>query len=387
MKTATLSELCKISSGGTPSRKQSSFFDGEIPWAKISDIEASNGTLIKTEERITQAGLDNIRNKIFPKGTLLFAIYGSIGKMAFAGCKLSTNQAILGIQNEFPNILNDRFLFRWLEYKNNDFLTDGRGIAQKNLSATYLRTLKIPLPPLAEQKRIAAILDQADRLRRQRQAALDRLSQLGQSIFYDMFGEWNNTSDKWEMVELGDKLDFLTSGSRGWAKYYSDTGAKFIRIQNVKPGHFDSSDLAYVNAPISAEAKRTKVQPGDVLMSITADLGRAAVVPDDLGLAHINQHLVILRSKSFNPHFLAHALTTPFSQRNIERKNNGGTKAGLNFSDVRTLKIIYPPKKQQDKFANRLSTYEQFGIKFKKSLDFSNTLFSSLQQRAFRGEL
>lgn len=89
-----LSDYCDISSGGTPSRKNSSFFSGEIPWAKISDIEnAENGIIFSTEEKISEDGLANIRNKLFPKGTLLFAMYGSIGKIAISGVELSTNQA------------------------------------------------------------------------------------------------------------------------------------------------------------------------------------------------------------------------------------------------------------------------------------------------------
>lgn len=93
-----LGEVAEIRSGGTPSRSKSEYYGGEIPWAKIADIEASDGPLTRTEETITDAGLKAIRGRLFPAGTLLFAIYGSIGKMAFAGRDVSTNQAILGIQ-------------------------------------------------------------------------------------------------------------------------------------------------------------------------------------------------------------------------------------------------------------------------------------------------
>lgn len=92
----SLGDLCDIQSGGTPSRAGSGLFGGDIPWAKISDLEASDGTLTQTEESITERGLEAIRGRLFPEGTLLFAIYGSIGKMAFAGCETSCNQAILG---------------------------------------------------------------------------------------------------------------------------------------------------------------------------------------------------------------------------------------------------------------------------------------------------
>ncbi|MDT8309630.1 MAG: restriction endonuclease subunit S [Bacteroidales bacterium] len=92
-----LSEVCDIQSGGTPSRLKKEFWNGEIPWSKISDIEKSDGILLETEESITVKGLKAIRNRMFNPGTLLFAMYGSVGKAAIAGIEVSTNQAILGI--------------------------------------------------------------------------------------------------------------------------------------------------------------------------------------------------------------------------------------------------------------------------------------------------
>ena len=185
-----------------------------------------------------------------------------------------------------------------------------KGSTRQRISRKNLEKIEIPLPSLPDQRRIAQILDKADALRRKRAEALTRLNSLGQSIFHEMFGAWHTERSRWDMVDLGKEMDFLTSGSRGWAEYYTETGASFIRIQNVRRGYFDLDDMAFVNPPVSAEARRTKVQPRDVLMSITADLGRAAVVPDDIGEAHINQHLAIIRNSAFNPYFLVSALTS-----------------------------------------------------------------------------
>lgn len=110
------------------------------------------------------------------------------------------------------------------------------------------------------------------------------------------------------VIKLGQTLESLTSGSRGWAEYYRDTGSLFLRIQNVRKDELDLSDVAYVQPPDTAEARRTRVQPGDVLLSITADLGRTAIIPDALGEAFINQHLSILRTGYFEPRFLSAAL-------------------------------------------------------------------------------
>lgn len=234
MTQAELGELCNIQSGGTPSRSNPEFYGGSIPWAKISDIEAAGGTITETEETITPEGLQAIRGRSFPAGTLLFAIYGSIGKMAFAGKEMSTNQAILGIQNCASDRLCERYLFRYLEARKDDLLRDGSGIAQKNLSAKYVRELKIPLPPLGEQKRIAGILDQADALRRLRTRALDKLDTLGLAIFLEMFV--NNASPNWKAVKVDDVIVNSRTGPFGsqlLVSEFVDEGIPVLGIDNV----------------------------------------------------------------------------------------------------------------------------------------------------------
>ena len=134
-------------------------------------------------------------------------------------------------------------------------------------------SLRLPLPPLLEQRRIAEVLDGAEALRAKRRAILAQLDSLTQSIFLDLFGDQTTILKKWTIKKLGELLEFLTSGSRGWAEYYAASSNLFLRIQNVRRDELLLDDIAYVTAPDTAEAKRTRVQPGDVLLSITADLG------------------------------------------------------------------------------------------------------------------
>lgn len=277
------------------------------------------------------------------------------------------------------------FLCRVLE--NYDVMPYISGSTRAKLTKGQAEKIDIPVPPLDEQKRIAAILDQADNLRRKRQRAIDRLNQLGQAIFHEMFGEWDRSGSNAEILTLGDHLDFLTSGSRGWAEYYRESGGLFLRIQNVRRDELDLNDVAYVEAPQSAEARRTRVEPGDVLLSITADLGRTAVVPNDIGEAYINQHLAIIRSRSFNPRFLSAALSSPAGQRGILKRNREGVKAGLNFDDVRSVNIPRVPLDTQHTFAERLELVDKLKSNQRLALAEADSLFTSLQHRAFRGEL
>jgi len=165
-----------------------------------------------------------------------------------------------------------------------------RGATQANVNATILSSLLLPLPSDVEQKRIAAILDKADRLRRTRRYAQQLSDTFLQSVFVEMFGEINGNSKRWNIEPLDEKISFMTSGSRGWAQYYSDSGDIFLRIQNIGRNQLLLDDLTYVRPPETAEGRRTQVRSGDVLLTVTADLGRTAVVPEQFPTADINQH-------------------------------------------------------------------------------------------------
>jgi type I restriction enzyme S subunit len=122
-------------------------------------------------------------------------------------------------------------------------------------------------------------------------------------------------------------------------------------------------------------------------LSITADLGRTAVIPYDIGEAYINQHLALLRTSHFNARFLSAALASPAGQAAIARKNRAAVKAGLNFDDIRSLEIINPPRSLQDEFQRRLSAAGWIQEKVSVQTSLFECLFTSLQQLAFRGEL
>ncbi len=285
--------------------------------------------------------------------------------------------------------LDSRFLFHWV--KTGVFVQRmvdvATGANYPAVSDAKVKASKIPLPPLAEQKRIARILDAADALRAKRREALAQLGTLIQSAFLDMFGEPVTNPMRWEVVSVGNEIGFLTSGSRGWAKYYAEDGDTFLRIQNLKDGQLDLRDIAFVNAPESAEAKRTRIEPGDVLLSITADLGRTAVVPDCITKAHINQHLAILRFTNLNPVFVSYQLASNGGQAQFDRLNREGVKAGLNFNDVKSIRLTNPPLYLQHHFAAIAESVEQHKAAQRAHLTELDTLFASLQSRAFRGDL
>ena len=246
---------------------------------------------------------------------------------------------------------------------------------------------QVMLPPLPEQRRIAAILDKADAIRRNRQGCETLAQSLARSLFREMFGDIDSITCRWSTRRLGELLSFMTSGSRGWAAHYTDSGDRFLRIQNVGNDELLLDDIAFVRPPDTTEARRTSVQPGDVLLSVTADLGRSAAVPEGIGTAYINQHLCILRAPSIEPRFLSAFFTSPSGRRQVLGRNRQAVKAGLNFDDVRSFLIPVPPIELQREFANRAAQADHLRHSFGATLLELEELFDSLVQRAFRGEL
>ena len=177
---------------------------------------------------------------------------------------------------------------------------------------------------------------------------------------------------------IGELATFLTSGSRGWAKYYSEEGHLFLRIQNVKGGNLLLDDVVRVAPPESAESRRTAVQSGDLLISITADLGRTAVVPEGLGPAHINQHLALVRLSGVNPHYVAKYLASPEGQRQFTRLNREAVKAGLNFDDIRSLEVPLPRLAEQKRIAEILDKADAIRRKLQQSLRLSDDFLRSV---------
>lgn len=156
-----LGDVAATSSGGTPSRKEPAYFGGDIPWFKIGDL--NDGVVTESEEHITPSGLKNSAARLLPAGTLLLAMYGSIGKLGVLGTEAATNQAICAIEPD-PACLTRDYLYWFLRWRRPNLLAAGFGGTQANISQTFLKLLDIPIPDLEEQRTIVARCEEASRV-------------------------------------------------------------------------------------------------------------------------------------------------------------------------------------------------------------------------------
>ena len=195
----------------------------------------------------------------------------------------------------------------------------------------------------------------------------------------------------WEKTTIGAKSEIITSGSRDWAQYYSDSGDKFIRMTNlVRNGiNLDLSDLRFVQLPVgSNEGKRTSLEKGDILISITAELGKLGWIPEGLGTAYINQHTALVRMKNtLDSKFVAYALSTEKYNNKLNSLNDSGAKAGLNLGTIRSFELTIPSKPEQTQIASFLSVVDEKISQLTQKLELLSQYKQGMMQKLFSQQI
>ena len=379
-----LKDICSMQSGGTPSRSKSEFYTGNIPWAKISDLEKSNdGYIYETEEHITEEALKSINNRFFKVGTLLLAMYGSVGKTAIAKIDLSTNQAILGINIIDKNNVDIKYLRYWFTTIKEQLLNRAVGAALANISLGIVKELEIPLPNLATQQRIAAILDQADAIIQNNRAIVQKYDALTQSLFLDMFGDPVKNEKGWEKIKLGD-LSQISSGStpsRLNDNYFSGN------IPWVKTGEVNGKIILDTEEKITKEALENsscKLYPKGSLIIAMYGQGKTRGQIGFLGIdATTNQACAVIPpSEKINFNYLFQLLKLNYED--LRSLGRGGNQPNLNSGLIKSYEVINPPITLQNQFAERVAMIEAQKQQAQLELAKSEELFQSLLQRAFK---
>lgn len=181
-----LGEVCEIAAGGTPLRNKKDYWEnGDIPWVKIKDIKSKYVSYV--EEYITEIGFNSSSAKIFPKGTILYTIFATIGEVAILDIDATTNQAIAGISLKANDILKEYLYYFLLSIKDKVKL-DSRGVAQNNINLTYLRNIEVPIVNLDKQSKICVELGSINHLIDRRKKQIKELSNLVKSRFFYEYG-------------------------------------------------------------------------------------------------------------------------------------------------------------------------------------------------------
>lgn len=279
---------------------------------------------------------------------------------------------------------------------NQMFLRTIKGVGGSLMRADpkQVAKFKIPLPPLETQKKIAAILDEADKLRQLDQQLIEKYDALTQSLFLDMFGDPVTNPKGWKSIKLVKVTSKIGSGAtpRGGKESYRDEGISLIRSLNIYDNKFKYENLAHISDDQAEKLKNVIVEENDVLFNITgASICRSTIVPKDVLPARVNQHVSILRPliDKLSPLFLNHFLISENVKNQLLGVGSGGgaVMQAITKKQLTDLEIIIPPISLQNQFAKRVEAIEAQKALAQQSLEKSEELFNSLLQKAFKGEL
>lgn len=296
--------------------------------------------------------------------------------------------------NNHAHVLRSKYDNQFLCYYLNSLNYKGlvSGTTRLKLTQGAMKQIVIPVPALEEQVRIVARIDE---LFSQLNAGIEMLekckSQLTvyrQAVLKSVFSDMPNKRPIREVSEL------VTSGSRGWAKYYADTGARFVRITDLTRDsiYLKNDNKQFVLLPDNAEGKRSRLNENDVLVSITADLGSIALIPADIGEAYINQHIAMIRFN--NPkqgELMAWYLKSDYGQKDLLKNKRGGGKLGLGLDDIRDTPVPLLSDIEADavleEIEARLSVCHSIEKTVNNAIRESEAMRQSILKEAFEGRL
>jgi type I restriction enzyme S subunit len=381
-----LGDCCQIISGSTPKRNKPEYWGGDIPWVTPKDLSKLKTPVLEdAPEKITEAGYKSCSTTLLPQGSILFSSRAPIGHVAIAGRPMCTNQ---GFKSLVPNeFVHSPYLYWCMRQYASDVEALGSGTTFKEVSKGIVERFKIPLPPLEEQRRIAAILDKADGVRRKRREAIRLTEELLKSTFLELFGDPVTNPKGWEMAKLSDFGKILTGNTppRSVSENYGDE-IEWIKSDNITtPEHF----LTEAEERLSAKGKKIArtVPNGSVLVTCIAgsrsSIGRAAI--SDREVAFNQQINAVVPNSDVDPYFLYGQLF--IAQHLVQAKSTDSMKGLVNKSKFSSIEFIKPPSQKQQEFGKWFLDFHRYYRNLIDGEQESENLFNSLLQRAFRGEL
>ena len=380
MHTVKLGGLIKVTSGFAFKSAMFNSNNNGLPLIRIRDVvRGFSDTYYSGEYK---------NEYIITNGDALIGMDGEFNLALWKGNKALLNQRVCKIES-IDERLNQEYLIRFLPQALKDIEDKTPFVTVKHLSVKDINNIEIPLPPLEEQRRIAAILDQADALCQKRQQSLEKLDQLLQATFIEMFGDPVSNPKGWELNKFDDVIDFIT-GYAFKSNDFQESGIKLCRGTNVLPNKLDWSDTACWKEEDWNTMNKYQIKKNDILIAMDrpwiSSGFKMVLIEDDKPNLLLVQRVARLRSKgSMGSNFIYHIFKSPKFKKHCRITET--TVPHISPNDFRSFEIISPPKEMIDKF-ERVAEKVNFQRKQLLHADLNfKSLFNSLQQKAFTGRL
>ena len=368
-----LGEICDFISGGTPSKSKNEYWkNGNIPWIKISDFKEK---YIKfSEEKITKIGLENSSAKILKKGTILYTIFASVGKVAILDIEATTNQAIVGINLKEDNSIDKDFLYYFLSSIENNIKKQARGVAQNNINISILKNISIPILSMSLQKNIVKTLNKLEDILENFKQKKLLINFLNKSLFTRMFGDIRTNSKNWETKKIDECI--LNNIENINLKINGEIAYIDISSINNKENKIFSCKI-YNNINEAPSRAKKILNEGDILIStVRPNLKNIAILNNKiLPLTIGSTGFCVLRFKDIiNNKYIFEIIKSDNFTEMLVKKQIGANYPAISDRDIKLIEIPVPPIELQNKFAERVEKIEKLSFIFDKPIIFSTFL-------------
>ena len=347
--------------------------------------------------------------KLASAGSILFSVRAPVGKLNISDRDYVIGRGLASISG---TVVATQYLEHFLQFEEERLRVASQGSTFEAINSTELAQWSVAHPKNQhEQAKIAEILSTVDQAIEQTEALIAKQQRIKTGLMQDLLtrgiDEGGNLRSEdthefkdsplgripveWKVRSINSISDFVTSGARGWAQYYNDEGAVFLRIGNLTRDHINMrfDDTVFVRPPASAEVLRTAVLPNDILISVTADLGIIGVIPEGFGEGYVNQHVALVRisDPEVDQRFIGWFLQSRLGQIQIERNNESGAKAGLNLPTIERLLVASPPSYEQKHIVQILDTTAKMISRLQTGMDKQIHLKMALMQDLLTGKV
>ncbi|WP_386684129.1 restriction endonuclease subunit S [Loktanella sp. R86503] len=390
-----LGDVCSVTNGGTPKSSVASYWGGDVNWLTPKDMGKMDGRNIgKTPRTISDEGLASCSARLVPSNSVIMSTRAPIGHLAINDVPMAFNQGCRGMVP--GNNLDSIYLFYFLSM-NREALNDlGTGATFKELSSAPLKAFPIPLPPLEEQQRIVAVLDEAfeglARARAHAEANLQNAQELLAVVLDKIFA---SDDPSWKAEALSE-LCMIGDGNHS-SKYPKKSemvadGVPFLRSSNIQNGAIDRNEMLYISDAKHAELKKGHLKGGDVLFTNRGEIGKVAIVPEDLEGANLNSQVAWLRcGEQIDCRFLFFFLQSGRMKRFYLDTQSGAALQQFTIKMLKAVSVSFPPRDSQKAAVHRIDQMQKnvsvLESSYQALLQDITDLRQSILHRAFAGEL
>lgn len=377
-----LGDLARIVGGGTPSRSNPDFWNGQIPWVTVKDVQSDR--IIDSFEKITKLGLDKSASNLIPSGSIVIPTRMALGRVAINDIPVAINQDLKALIIDATQIDRD-YLHRFLLSKAKYFESRGKGATVKGITIDILRDLEVPKLPLAEQRRIVAILDKADAIRKKRREAMKLADEFLRSVFLDMFGDPVTNSKKFPTRKLSILGDLQRGKSRHRPRDYPALyGGPYPFVQTGDVANCNGVVEIYQQTYSELGLRQSRLwDKGTLCITIAANIGRTGILGFD---ACFPDSIV-----GFTPGTEVTSEYIQFwlgcIQRELERVAPQVAQKNINLEILSNLDTPLPPLPDQQRFSTIVMNIRSSNTKRQMATSEADRLLESLAHRAFSGQL